>query len=134
MQYSSALFVVFVVFVVLRYEKNKSEWGTMPPPGFDTQGVLPVLSFKPPTSRTPRTKPMDIGEIAFVVRQETSKLRTWSMRQLGNLDIKVSVRVFCLTNVSLRLLHLLRNGPLGHFRVKPFLWPMALLKELPQFR
>ena len=44
--------------------------------------VIADCELKPPTSRTPRTKPMDIGEIAFVVWRGTSKPRTWSERQI----------------------------------------------------
>jgi hypothetical protein len=55
-----ALFVVFVMFVVLMgiYTKTRSRV---------RKRDVPELSLKPPTPRTPRTMPVDAGQIAFVV-------------------------------------------------------------------
>ena len=86
MQHSSALFVVFVMFVVLRGKKIRQKKDEPNSPLLKT-GVLPILSFKPPTSRTPRTMPMDIGEIVFVVRR---KPRNREHGQCGSLVIWAS--------------------------------------------
>jgi hypothetical protein len=110
-----------------------------------TFGTLKEVCFpfecKPPTSRTPRTKLKNIGDIAFGVRRETTKRRTWSRTRIwssfigalqgANQSIKFNHRGRCLANVSLRLLYQLADRPLGHFRVKPILSSVALFEQVP---
>lgn len=107
---------------------------------FLSRVCFPVLHFKLPTSRTPRSMPTDIGEIACAVRRGTAKQRTWSSGRVmiwsasthplraHNSGIKGGVRVVCLTNVSLGLVRRLRNRPLGHFWMQPVLRAVAFLE------
>ncbi len=143
MQHSSALFVVFVMFVVLRDKKISGSSGADCVCRFYARacelaltGVLPVLSFKRRTPRTPRTMPMDIGEIVFVVQQATSKPRTSSSRRaMHDCGMPQPARWLCgVSCIGCESCIDCVHGPLGHFRVKPFLWTVALLKECPQFR
>ena len=125
-------------FKVLKNKNEKMGWHRC---GLRKKSALPPLSFKSPTSRTPRTKPMEIGKTACAVRRGTAKQRTWSSRRLIvsthshqtlKLEIQRGIRIVYLTNISLRLQR--RTGtdrPLGHFRVKPVLWSVAFLEQLP---